>query len=148
MKTIRLRAFVCIFLFLTVSLSVHGSRIVAWGGYSGGPNPGNETNVPPNLTDAIAVSGGTGFTVALRTNGEVVTWGNPPFIDRPVLGVPAALNNVVAISCAAEHTIALRRDGTVVGWGFNLRGQTVPPAGLHDAVAISANGEHSLALRS
>ena len=138
----------CLLLLPAGVSELRGGSIVAWGGHSGGPNSGNETNVPPNLIDAIAVSGGVGFTEALRATGEVVAWGNPPFADRPVLAVPGGLNNVVAISCAAEHTIALRSDGTVVGWGFNLRGQTVPPAGLRDVVAISANGEHSLALRS
>src|SRR5688572_19453860 len=113
------------FALALLSLSVLNSdsaKIVAWGGHLGGPKPGNETNVPPNLTDPIAVSGGVGFTVALRATGEVLAWGSPPIVDRPVLGLPAGLNNVIAISAAAEHTLALRNDGTVVGWGFNLRG--------------------------
>ena len=145
---INFRLVFCLGLLCAGIWSSKAANIVAWGGYSGGSKPGAETNVPPGLTDAIAVSGGFGFTVALRETGQVVAWGNPPFPDRPVLDVPPALNNIVAISCGAEHTVALRSDGTVVGWGFNLRGQANSPPGLRDVVAVSAGGDHNLALRS
>ena len=54
----------------TVTPSVR-SRVLAWGSsYSG------QTNVPPGLTNAVAVKGGISFSMALRSDGVVAVWGD------------------------------------------------------------------------
>ena len=52
------------------------ATIVAWGGYSGGSKPGAETNVPPGLTDAIAVALGSAVVIQalLRRIAVVELW--------------------------------------------------------------------------
>jgi hypothetical protein len=34
------------------------------------------TNVPPDLTNAVAIAAGSGHTLALTAEGRVVAWGN------------------------------------------------------------------------
>ena len=75
------------------------------------------------------VAFGSKHGVALRTNGEVLTWGENVYCQLgrasrgnvdPTPGV--ALRNAVAIAAAAEHTLALTGDGKVYGWGMNPEG--------------------------
>jgi len=119
------------------------------------------------LIDVIAVSAGNGYTVALRNDGTVWTWGRNT--DRQLgdgtttqRATPAqvdGLNNIIAISAGNGHTVALRNDGTVWAWGHNRHGQlgsslTSPHGtpnqiyGLTDVVAISVGGMSTSALRS
>src|SRR6185503_7685895 len=55
------------------------STVVAWGETSRPPGspPSMTTNVPAGLVNAIAVAGGPDVGYAIRSNGTVVTWGNP-----------------------------------------------------------------------
>lgn len=65
----------------------------------------------------------------MRTNGEVVTWGNNVMCQlgrrsgngnaEPGL----VLRNGVQVAAAADHSMALTRDGHVYGWGMNAEGQ-------------------------
>ena len=116
-------------------------NIQAWGwnGYGG-------NNVPPDLTNAIAVGGGWGYSAALRADGTVIAWGDNRSGE---CNVPAGLSNVVAISCGGFHILALRPDGTVAAWGDDSQGQTDVPPGLTNVISIAAaDGWHSLAVRS
>jgi RHS repeat-associated protein len=119
------------------------------------------------------VAVGAGFTVALRQDLTVWTWGfnntgqlgrSGCEVDYPSAGNPycvrpgkADLTDVVAVSAFGNHVLALRVDGTVVAWGRNSSGQlgdgtttdrTTPQQvpGLSDVIAIAAGYEHSLAL--
>lgn len=116
------------------------SRVAAWGA-----NASGQTNVPSGLTNAIAVSGGSDHSVALRVNGRVVAWG---LNAAGQTNVPASLSNAIAIAAGWNHTLALRSNGTVVAWGNNARGQTNVPAGLANVISIGAGWKHSGALRS
>jgi len=91
------------------------------------------------FTDAIQVAAGEGFTVAVRTDGTVWSWGNtqygrlgngvnaPGSTDLPVqvLGVDGSgfLSGVKSIVAGCAHVIALLTNGNVVGWGRNNYGQ-------------------------
>lgn len=84
----------------------------------------------------VAVSAGDYFTAALRSDGQVVTWGNnvagslgngnnkrsmkPVLVDRK--GV-LAKRSVVAIASGGSHTLAICSDGTLAAWGAGGRGQ-------------------------
>jgi uncharacterized delta-60 repeat protein len=88
-----------------------------------------------------ALAAGWRHSLALRSDGTVVAWGDAP-------AIPDGLSHVVAIASEGGHNLALRSDGTVVAWGYNSYGQTTVPDGLSNVVAIAGGGEHSLALRS
>jgi alpha-tubulin suppressor-like RCC1 family protein len=113
---------------------------VAWGNDSGqhnAPAPG------PGLS-YVEVSAGSGFTVALRSDGWVVSW--PVFNDVPAL--PAGVSYVEV--AAGGHVAALRSDGSIVAWGTNDHGQcNVPllPPGL-SFVEVATGYQHTVARRS
>ena len=101
------------------------------------------------------IQAGDGFTVALRHDGTVWTWG---LNDKGQLGdgtnssrnipLQIGLSNVVSIASGCSHTLALTSDGNVWAWGANIDGQLgvgstdsnmpVPVPGLTDVVAMDA----------
>lgn len=111
-------------------------NVIAWGS-----NTYGQTNVPPDLTNAIAVAAGAFHSVALRSDGTVVAWGDNGYGQT---NVPLGLSNVVAINCGRYHTVALKSDGTVSAWGGP--GQVSAPAGLSNVVAVAGSYGSSYAL--
>jgi hypothetical protein len=85
--------------------------VTAWGDNSSG-----QTNVPPNLTNVVAIAAGYDFSLALKADGTVVGWGDNASNQ---ITVPSGLTNVVAIAAGYDFSLALKADGTVVGWGDN-----------------------------
>ena len=69
----------------------------------------------------MALAAGGNHSLALRSDGTVVGWGDNGSDQGTV---PTDLNGVVAIACGDYHSLALRNDGTVVAWGRNTSGQT------------------------
>ncbi len=100
---------------------------------------------PCLLTNAVSVAAGAGHSLALRTDGTVVGWGDN---SDGQASPPAGLSNVVAIAVGDSHSLALKTDGTVVGWGSDSSGQRSPPLGTTNVAAIAAGSRHSLALRA
>ena len=111
--------------------------VVTWGqtNYSG------LNLVPLDLTNVLAVAAGNIHSVALKSNGRVVVWGDN---SHGQTNVPANVSNVMSIAAGAYHTLALKTNGTVVSWGD----MTTVPAGLTNVIAISAGDGHSLALQA
>ena len=78
---------------------------------------------------APAIAFGSKHAVALRTNGDVLTWGNNVFcgLGRPSGNRSATpdvvLRNIKEIAAAEAHSLALSTDGKVYGWGANDRGE-------------------------
>jgi len=121
------------------ALAAHGaSQIIAFGDNSYG-----QTNVPPNLTNVVAIAAGSAQRLALNADGTVVAWGVQP----GGINVPVGLTNVVAIAGNGYSSLALIADGTLVAWGDDLRQTNIPP-GLSSVVAVSVGPLHSLALKS
>jgi alpha-tubulin suppressor-like RCC1 family protein len=113
-------------------------NVMTWGSTNGyGLNL-----VPLDLTNAVAIAAGYSHSVALKSSGRVVVWGDNYWGQT---NVPANLSNVVAIAAGNNHTLALRTNGTVVSWGS---GGTNIPSGLTNVVAIAAGDYFSLALKS
>ena len=113
--------------------------MVAWG-----LNDKGQTNVPAGLRGVKSIAAGWLHSVALKSDGSVVTWGDNAFGEATV---PVGLNEVTAIAAGYGHTVALKSNGTVVAWGDNSYGQSAVPAGLSGVTAIAA-GLHTLALKS
>lgn len=114
------------------------TMVVAWG-----ENYFNQCDPPLNLTNAIQIAGGGGYTVALLNNGTVVGWG-----DRVSEGsVPTNLTGVAMIASGINHKTVLLTNGVVLAWGDNFYGEISVPTDLTNATMISAQYLHTLALR-
>src|SRR4051812_8315519 len=114
--------------FLAVSAAIRspGQNVIAWG-----TNTQGQCNVPPLATNVIAVAAGGTFSLALRSDGSLITWG---VVATP----PADLKNAVQIAAGSVHCIALRTDGTVTAWGNNSQNQLTVPPSATNIIAITA----------
>jgi alpha-tubulin suppressor-like RCC1 family protein len=97
--------------------------VVAWGQASSGQT---WVNYPP-LTNAVAISAGYNYNLALKSDGTVFSWGG--------LGtLPATNSNFAAVVAGYSQSLGLRSNGTVVAWGSGTL--PVPPANLTNAASI------------
>ncbi|PWU19551.1 MAG: hypothetical protein C5B50_06195, partial [Verrucomicrobia bacterium] len=120
-------------------MPVHGqlhSRVVVWGDNSYG-----QTNLPPSLTNIVAVASGSAHNLAVGASGTVSGWGNNSVGQATV---PAGLSGVVAVTAGFLHSLALKSDGTLVAWGYGGYGLNTVPAGFTNGVAIDAGAYHNL----
>jgi alpha-tubulin suppressor-like RCC1 family protein len=132
----------------SIVASPFAGRVIEWDFQSGVATM--HTNLPPGLNDVVAVAAGGinwgyEFSLALKSDGTIVAWGDNSFGQ---LDVPSGLSNVIAIAAGAPHSVALKSDGTVLAWGFDGVGETDVPAGLSNVVAIASKKDHCLALKS
>jgi alpha-tubulin suppressor-like RCC1 family protein len=168
------------------SLAVRGDgSVLAWGndisGQLGDGFPASDKTTPVAVSGlgagsgVVAVAAGGFHSLALRSNGSVLAWGEDgksqlgdggPFlgIDQPApvsvsgLGVGSG---VVAVTAGIEHSMALHANGTALAWGSDGFGEVgdgnasngapvpVPVRGLGldgGIVVLSAGGFHSLAV--
>ncbi len=125
------------------------SAVVAWG-----DNTFGQTNVPPGLTNVVAVAAGVcaDHNLALKADGTLAAWG---YNNVGQTTVPVGLSNVVAVAAGFGHNLVLRSDGTPAAWGYNSNvvtgtysGQGTVPAGLSQALAVGAGWYHSLAVKT
>lgn len=93
------------------------------------------------LNNVVAVAAGYDFSVVLRFDGTVYTWGGS--IQSGPTEV-SGLNNIVAITAGQSGILALDRSGNVWQWG--LGGTPARVQGLSNIAAIDAGGGHYLAL--
>ena len=119
------------------------------------------------LTGITRVAAGSGFSVALRSDRTVWTWGQNHFgqlgdgtnTSRSI-AAPIGLNGVVAIACGQHFALAVLSpalNGQVWAWGTNENGELgngsdvasnvpVQAVGLTNVVAVDAGHNHALAL--
>ena len=100
-------------------------------------------NVPPSVTNVVAIAAGGYGSMALRADGSVVAWGYYDWTS-----VPASVTNVVAIAAGNSCDMALRADGSIVAWGSGYSGQINVPSAATNAVGIAAGYSHSMAVRA
>ncbi|MDR0381651.1 MAG: S-layer homology domain-containing protein [Oscillospiraceae bacterium] len=101
----------------------------------------SETPAPlEDLTSVLAVAAGYEFTLALRFDGTVLTWGGGDWTPREIPG----LTGVVAVAAGQADGLALRSDGTV--WQWRQGERPWPVRDLRHVAAVAAGGAHFLAL--
>ena len=110
------------------------TNVVAWGG-----NGALQSTVPTNVTNAVAVAGGSTHSLALRKTGAVAGWGDNTNGETTA---SSNLTNAAAIAAGDRFSLALESNGVVVAWGI----QTTVPAMATNVVAISASMSNALAL--
>ncbi len=122
-----------------------------------------------DATNIIAIAGGGNHSLALKSDGTVLAWGQD---DVGQLGNDNAIANqsapvlvagasgIVAIAAGDAHSLALKSDGTILSWGSDTSGelgndsefvsQSTPVAvsGASNIIAIAAGGAYCLALKS
>ncbi|MFZ2279949.1 MAG: cadherin-like beta sandwich domain-containing protein, partial [Prosthecobacter sp.] len=143
--------------------------LAAWGtNYYGTLGNGNNTsiNFPVTVNTAsgvsalygrtvVGVSAGTYFSLAVCSDGSVVSWGYNPYgqlgnngttnTNAPVLvntasGTSALYGKtVVAVSAGTYHSVALCSDGTVAAWGYNNTGQLGNNTTTSSTVPVAVN---------
>jgi alpha-tubulin suppressor-like RCC1 family protein len=138
----------------TLALTSDG-RVLAWG-WNGYGQVGNGTiannqlqaTQVATLTDAVAIGAGYYHSVALKSDGTVVSWGMGSFgqlgngaLSGQPLPVPvSSLAGVKSIAAGALHTMALRSDGTVAAWGYGGYGELGNGAGTTSPVPVDIPG--------
>ena len=123
--------------------------------------------IPLTSTERFsAIATGTTHSLALRTDGVVVSWGDgrkkqlgSNQVSSTVLNAVTGTSNIVAIAAGVAHSLALKADGTVLAWGDDEFGQLgdnatnsssftpVAVQGASNIVAIAAGLNHSVALK-
>jgi alpha-tubulin suppressor-like RCC1 family protein len=149
--------------YLSLALLKNGT-VMEWGGGNGGPKyndvpvaicaVGETFSCKKDLGGVIGISAGASQSLALLSDGTVVTWGSGTTEPAEVSG----LSEVTAIAAGGEHNLALLRDGSVMAWGSNIEGELGDPSvkgqsltpvvvsGLNGASAIAAGYQYSLAV--
>ncbi|MFD4869746.1 RCC1 domain-containing protein [Streptomyces sp. NPDC058412] len=121
------------------ALAVKGGRVLAWGdnakkqlGTGLDATTPYRTPVDVQSLDKVRdVGAGCDFSVALRQDGTVWTWGagangrlgTGNATDRATPQQVPDLADVESISVGCDHVLALTADGTVKAWGKNTEGQ-------------------------
>jgi alpha-tubulin suppressor-like RCC1 family protein len=119
------------------------------------------------LNSVKAVAAGDGFTVALRDDGIVWTWGNNTHgqlgdgttEDRTKPVQVPGLKDVKSVACGRFRTTALKTDGTVWNWGYNWYGELgdgtethqsspVQVQSLDSVEALACGPHHTLVIKS
>jgi len=89
------------------------------------------------LDDVIDIAGGSNHSVALKSDGTVITWGSniegqlgdgtdsSRNVPVQVVGEGGIgyLDDIIAIAAGGRNTIALKSDSTLLTWGRNFHGQ-------------------------
>lgn len=129
-RTIRARR-----LFLVSSLA---ASLVACGGGGGGgdrpaPNPGAPAPAPAPTPNAPAVAAGNGYSLVLKTDGGIASWGDQQTgqLGNGSVGVtqsthvPQVVNvgNAVAVAAGNDHSLVAVTDVRVVCFGSNFLSQ-------------------------
>jgi alpha-tubulin suppressor-like RCC1 family protein len=119
------------------------------------------------LTDVIKIAAGRFFSLALKSDGTVWTWGqnmygqlgNGTTTDSPVPIQVSGLSNVIDVTCGAFECHIIKADETAWAWGRNTYGNLgdgtvansytpVQSVGLTNIVRIAAGTNFALFAKS
>ena len=121
-------------------------EIESWDGGSGA-----YVEVPSALHGVVAIDAGDIFSVALRRNGQVVAWGEPPNDPAELTGGPwsqpyrlpqEAQFRATAIAAGQEHGTILTTDGVMYEWHQDVTpAHALVPGDHTDVIALAAGGD-------
>lgn len=120
-------------LLLFTPTSPAAGLVVAWG-----DNSNHQTDIPPDLTNVVAVAGGSVHSLALDATGAVTGWGDAGNGQT----IAPALANPAAIAAGDSFSLALQADGDIIAWGLP---PAVPATPTH-AVAVAASAGNAMGL--
>jgi gliding motility-associated-like protein len=121
----------------TILLQSEKMRPIGWGS-----NSNHETFLPSSAGDVRSIAAGTGFAVALRTDGTLFGWGD----NYAALNIPVTVSQVKAIAAGNYHLLILKADGSVSVYGQNTKGQATVPSTANNVRNIAAGSTFSMAL--
>ena len=108
----------------------------------------------PLLALAITpmVAAGSGHTVALKSDGTVMSWGHNDYgqlgffsVTQRTSPVPVnGLTGVVSVDAGYHHTVALNSDGSAMSWGYNIHGQLGDDSTTNRASPVAVAGSLNL----
>ncbi len=92
----------------------------------------------------MAIAAGQLHSLALKTNGTIVAWGDNTDGQLNV----SDLSNVMAVAAGWRHSVFLKNDGTVLARGYNADGETTTPTALGTTTVkmIAAGANQTVAL--
>jgi alpha-tubulin suppressor-like RCC1 family protein len=148
------------------TVTVATSQVLKVRAWASGLDPSAVRRADFMITGAVAA--GASHSAALKTNGELWTWGSDTFGQLGngaptsiVLSPAQVLTNIAAMSAGERHMLAAKMDGTLWAWGNQQFGRlgngTSSSSSLHtpaqvsgftSAIAVAAGREHSLVLKS
>lgn len=105
-----------------------------WGQLGIGFMSSNGWTVPRHilsLTGVVAIAAGEAFSIALKNDGTVWTWGRNTWgqlgigatYDSAIPVKITTLSGIIAIFAEHSHAFALKNDGTLWAWGVGTSGQ-------------------------
>jgi hypothetical protein len=83
--------------------------VFAWGS-----NASGQTDVPPDLSEVVAIAAGSAHSLALKSDGTVVGWGSNGFTESTIR---PWMTNVAAILAGDQFSVILYSNGIVRAWG-------------------------------
>ena len=165
----------------SLALGSNGA-VWAWGDNSDGQVAGRNIDGFPkvqltpsmiqNLGSISTIAAGEGFSLGLRTDGEIMSWGSNTYDQLGRMTSPpctldarclidadrvTGMDQVLDIAAGARFAIARRNDGSVWAWGDNELGQiaglpglqtpsAIPIPGLNNTLSIAAGSAHAIAM--
>ncbi|KAA5805771.1 S-layer homology domain-containing protein [Thermoanaerobacterium thermosaccharolyticum] len=148
----------------TVALKNDGT-VWAWGdnefGQLGNGTTASYSSTPvqvKGISGVKAISNGWAYTVALKNDGTVWTWGshgwgqlgNGTTADSSIPVQVEGISDIVAIGAGDGYTVALESDGTVWTWEYNGSApvQIMQVNVLSNVVAVAAGYRYTVELKN
>src|SRR5215471_16787554 len=124
--TLGLGASMALCLLALCSRATPAGTVVAWGADSS-----EQSNVPPGLS-IIAIAGGWNYSLALKSDNTVTSWGYGGQVAVP------GLSNITVIAAGYSQNRALKSNGQVFDWPQG--GSISLASGLSSITAVARGG--------